>query len=213
MVGWHHRFDEHEFEQALGAGDGQGSLVCCSPCGCKESDMTEQLNWTELNWRFCSEKYNRTKSYFFLLTENQTWQTNGLVIVLKVDSSWTEYQLYIHMYTGNNQLSGNWGPILTVFQFLWCKYSTVLNTHHKIFEKLTISLYGPVWSGFITHLCIHLKDKCIYIRIHTHIYVFMLLYIRHRNEERNITVNKSIFSKFTAVLSKGQNFTLHLMSF
>ena len=39
--------DEHEFEQAPGIGDGQGSLVCCSPWGCKESDMTEQLNWTE----------------------------------------------------------------------------------------------------------------------------------------------------------------------
>ena len=36
MVGWHHRLDEREFEQALGAGDGQGSLVCCSPWDCKE---------------------------------------------------------------------------------------------------------------------------------------------------------------------------------
>ena len=36
-----HRFDGHEFEQALGVGDGQGSLMCCSPWGCTESDMTE----------------------------------------------------------------------------------------------------------------------------------------------------------------------------
>ena len=35
-VGWHHRLDRHEFEQALGVGDGQGSLACCSPRGCKE---------------------------------------------------------------------------------------------------------------------------------------------------------------------------------
>ena len=41
MVGWHHRLNEHEFEQALGVGDGQGSLVCCSPWGRKESDTTE----------------------------------------------------------------------------------------------------------------------------------------------------------------------------
>ena len=41
MVGWHCRFDGHEFEQASGVGDGQGSLVCCSPWGQKESDMTE----------------------------------------------------------------------------------------------------------------------------------------------------------------------------
>ena len=44
MVGWHHRLDEHEFGQALGVGDGQGSLMCCSPWGHEESDMTEQLN-------------------------------------------------------------------------------------------------------------------------------------------------------------------------
>ena len=50
MVGWHHQLDGNEFEQAPGIGDGQGSLVCCSPWGCKESDMTERLDWTELNW-------------------------------------------------------------------------------------------------------------------------------------------------------------------
>ena len=41
MVGWHHRLKGHEFEQTLGAGDGQESLACCSPWDRKESDMTE----------------------------------------------------------------------------------------------------------------------------------------------------------------------------
>ena len=44
MIGWHHRLNGHAFEQTLGVGDGQGSLVCCSPWGCKESDTTERLN-------------------------------------------------------------------------------------------------------------------------------------------------------------------------
>ena len=44
MVGWHHLLNGHEFEQAPGAGDGQGSLECCSPWGCKELEMTERLN-------------------------------------------------------------------------------------------------------------------------------------------------------------------------
>ena len=44
MVGWHHLLDVHKFEQASGDGEGQGSLVCCSPWGRKESDMTELLN-------------------------------------------------------------------------------------------------------------------------------------------------------------------------
>ena len=40
MVGWHHRLDGHEFEETPGDGKGQGNLVCCSPWGCKELDMT-----------------------------------------------------------------------------------------------------------------------------------------------------------------------------
>ena len=44
MVGWHHRLNGHEFEQAPGDGEGQGSLACCSPRGQKESDTTERMN-------------------------------------------------------------------------------------------------------------------------------------------------------------------------
>ena len=47
MVGWHHQFDGHKFEQAPGAGYGQESLVCFNPWGHKELDTTERLNWTE----------------------------------------------------------------------------------------------------------------------------------------------------------------------
>ena len=47
VVGWHHQLDGHEFEQAPGVGDGQGGLVCCSPWGPKESDMSERLNCTD----------------------------------------------------------------------------------------------------------------------------------------------------------------------
>ena len=47
-VRWHHRLDGHEFEQAPGVGDRQRSLVCYSLWGHKESDMTDQLNLTEL---------------------------------------------------------------------------------------------------------------------------------------------------------------------
>ena len=70
-VGWHHQFDGYEFQQALGLGDGQGGLACCSPWGCKESDTTEQLNWKNY-WSLgsevgvgsvCVESQGQTKAY------------------------------------------------------------------------------------------------------------------------------------------------------
>ena len=60
MVGWHHWLHGHEFEQAPGDGEGQGSLACHSPWGYKESDITERLNDNEIkvifSWPFSSEK-------------------------------------------------------------------------------------------------------------------------------------------------------------
>ena len=61
--GWHHQLNGHEFEQALGVGDGQGRLACCSPWGCKESVTTEQLNWS-CNFSNAKEEWlNVNKSY------------------------------------------------------------------------------------------------------------------------------------------------------
>ena len=54
MTGWHHRLNAHESEQSPGDSEGQGSLVCCSPWGGKESDMTEQLN-NNNNFNSCAE--------------------------------------------------------------------------------------------------------------------------------------------------------------
>ena len=83
MVGWQHQLNGHESEQAPGVGDGQGNLVCCSPRGCKESDTTEWLKWTELNqsiltfyycWRLLSVKGSISVSlnlhFVYLLCNN-----------------------------------------------------------------------------------------------------------------------------------------------
>ena len=73
MVGWHRRLNGHEFEQTPGAGDGQGSLVCSSPWGHKESDTTEGLNnnnnlWetylTSLNLSLLHDKMETINSHF-----------------------------------------------------------------------------------------------------------------------------------------------------
>ena len=63
MVGWHHWLTGHEFEQAPGVGNGQGSLACCSPWGHKESDMTERLNWTTGT---SVKKYNNLENDYIL---------------------------------------------------------------------------------------------------------------------------------------------------
>ena len=65
MVGWHPQLNGHEFEQALGDSEGQGSLASCSPWGRKESDTTEQLNWlTEVlyQWRLSTMWSNSSSS-------------------------------------------------------------------------------------------------------------------------------------------------------
>ena len=85
MVGWHHWLDGHEFEQALGAGDGQGSLACCSLWGHKGLDMTERLNWTELNWigRYCclgSDSREKNASYGnWLLAPNTLFHIKEII--------------------------------------------------------------------------------------------------------------------------------------
>ena len=65
MVGWHHWLDGHEFKQAPGVGDGQGSLAYCSQWGHKESDVTEQLNSTEGIW--CLGTHTWCIGYLFCL--------------------------------------------------------------------------------------------------------------------------------------------------
>ena len=61
IVGWHHLLNGHEVEQSLGVGDGQGGLACCSSWGCKESDTTEWLNWTEMSIIMIPTEKKQTK--------------------------------------------------------------------------------------------------------------------------------------------------------
>ena len=79
MVGWHHQLDGHEFEQALGVGDEQGSLVSYWPWCSKESAMTEWLNWTEPNWIRMESLSCETSSCWHMALYIQRWCWLGSV--------------------------------------------------------------------------------------------------------------------------------------
>ena len=80
MVGWHHRLDGHEFEQALWVGEGQGGLVCCSPWGRKESDTTERQNENSdaLNIRIHVNFLSFLFLLFILYCSSFSWTVKGL---------------------------------------------------------------------------------------------------------------------------------------
>ena len=90
MAGWHHWLDGRESEWTPGVGDGQGGLACCDSWGCKESDMTERLNWTELKevlrWvmfaYFPEQLYNVTKVMW--LISLFPWVINNVILIYKV---------------------------------------------------------------------------------------------------------------------------------
>ena len=71
MAGWHHWLDERESEWTPGVGDGQGGLTCCNSWGCKESDTTERMNWTEL-------KLNSLFNSIIWWKENESWSPQDL---------------------------------------------------------------------------------------------------------------------------------------
>ena len=77
MVGWHHQLNRHEFEQALGDGEGQRSLACCSPQTCKEPDTTERLSNNNMELRLIRRE-NKRKSFlggdgFHVVSTKPVW--------------------------------------------------------------------------------------------------------------------------------------------
>ena len=75
MAGWHHQLNGHEFGLTPGVGNGQGGLACCSPWDCKESDRTEQLNWTEL--KIATRAATRRKPRSLTNTSCHLWSSNN----------------------------------------------------------------------------------------------------------------------------------------
>ena len=103
VVAWHHWFNGHEFEQALGDCEGQGSLACCSPWSHKESDMTERLNNKneKNNKNFLKRKgilnneMNTDRTWALLRTNDQRPDTVvPLVALRKLRNTWSNRQIW-----------------------------------------------------------------------------------------------------------------------
>ena len=110
MVGWYHWFNGHEFEQVPGVGDGQGSLARCSPWGRKELDMTERLNWTELNYQTNRKKETLPFAKIWMDLEGQGNRKN-LVKQYKLSiTRWLrpEGPMYNTMTIADNTTLYNW---------------------------------------------------------------------------------------------------------
>ena len=95
MVGWHHQFNGHEFEQALGDGKGQGGLACCSPWGRKESNMTERLN-----------SNNKLEGYRF--PSSQLWYYSMILFHFRIQAEGAP-PVYDLLFSWQTEKSKSWG--------------------------------------------------------------------------------------------------------
>ena len=120
MVGWHHRLNEHEFEQAPGVGNGQGSLVCCSPWGHKESDTVECLNWTKLNWFLPGEFHGQRSHSPWHCRVGQDWATSTFTSLLNLNlaKGLTFFcLLYLQIYI--------FRILCTFFVYVYCMFDNI----------------------------------------------------------------------------------------
>ena len=143
MVGWHHQLNRHEFEQALGAGDGQGSLVCCSPCGYKELGTTQWLNWTEWGCR-----YRQWLRYSIWTSENCAECFSGLSALR----------------------AGGWSVNLWASINQWLRVTPGVSTHLHSFDSLPLNppVQGKI-SGAFSFLSAFAPD----FLIHSWIYLVL----------------------------------------
>ena len=101
MVGWHHWHNRHGFGWTLGVGDGQGGLACCHPWGHKELDMTERLNWTELNcWITLSAYWN----LFLIDPTERKEKTPAWWLTFSGRGKILGFNIYLYLNTDINEL-------------------------------------------------------------------------------------------------------------
>ena len=145
MAGWHHGLDGRESEWTLGVGDGQGGLACCDSCGCKESDTTEWLNWTE------QPKLQIINiSIQFSLCKNETVQAMNIpfhlpeyfMVMIFLFKNTTQYLTRLHKK--NSERSERNGRYLEAIPEFELHYSILL-TEMALMEMASPTQWTWVW--------------------------------------------------------------------
>ena len=159
MGGWHHWFTGQEFEQALGVGDGQGSLACCSPWDRKKSDTTEWLNWMSclLLYTFAVGlwgkfyfilSYTRRYLHCFLPLDNLTWEQYLISKQLHHPAHVVVYVVQpVYSYEGRTKgITENWMPDSISHWFQTCNcliLGFLYNIEHTFIVYLDFLLFVP----------------------------------------------------------------------
>ena len=151
MVGWHHWLHGHEFELVSGVGDGQEGLVCCSPWGCKESDTTEQLNWTELVTQTVKNLPAMPETWVWSLGQEDPLEkemaTHFSTLAWKI--SWPEEPSGLQSM-GSRRVRHDWPTLAYITEYnVKMVKNYFLNSRHclNIFKYNSTGYYtGSVWS-------------------------------------------------------------------
>ena len=111
MAGWHHWLDGCESEWTPGVGDGQGGLACCDSWGHKESDTTERLNWTELNWKKIDVKktIQQLRRRGWIICTFFLSSTCDLRALLCITEGWMRKGTFLRLCQFASVRLGHWG--------------------------------------------------------------------------------------------------------
>ena len=145
MVGWHHRLNGHEFEKAPGIGDGQGSLVRCSPWAHKESDTTEQVNWTEHHAPFCPKPIPT----FIQPLSLSELRKLPMASVTKFYTLWSLVHLILQQHSTYQALS-------------LLKFSTSQANHGQCSFLASVPVFSHSTLAFFRPFPIHSQHRCFW---------------------------------------------------